>query len=60
MSISALKDMGKLNYQYSEGMKSVKERKLATDHSTIQKMPKSGIHTMTTLNQCFTFSAGFA
>jgi hypothetical protein len=40
MSVSALKAMGKLNYQYSEGMKLVKELKLATDHSTIQKMPK--------------------
>ncbi|KAG2050199.1 hypothetical protein BDR06DRAFT_974717 [Suillus hirtellus] len=40
MSVSSLRSMGKLNYQYSQGMKSVKELKLATDHSTPQKMPK--------------------
>ncbi|KAG1836201.1 hypothetical protein DFJ58DRAFT_735127 [Suillus subalutaceus] len=40
MSVSALKAVGKLNYQYSQGMKSVKELKLATDHLTPEKMPK--------------------
>jgi len=32
--------MGKLNYQYSQVMKSIKELKLAMDHSTPKKMPK--------------------
>ncbi|KAG2109488.1 hypothetical protein BD769DRAFT_1674863 [Suillus cothurnatus] len=40
MSVSALRAMGKLNYQYSQVMKSIKELKLATDHSTPEKMPK--------------------
>ncbi|KAG2131569.1 hypothetical protein BD769DRAFT_1666601 [Suillus cothurnatus] len=40
MSVSALRAMGKLNYQYSQVMKSTKELKLTTDHSTPEKMPK--------------------
>ncbi|KAG2064011.1 hypothetical protein BDR04DRAFT_1122868 [Suillus decipiens] len=40
MSVSALRAMGKLNYQYSQVMKSIKELKLATDHLTPEKMPK--------------------
>ncbi|KAG1764982.1 hypothetical protein EDD22DRAFT_845579 [Suillus occidentalis] len=48
ISISALWEMGKLNYQYSQGVKSVK---LATDYLTPQKMPMIKLHTMTTLNR---------
>jgi hypothetical protein len=40
MSVSTLRAMGKLNYQYSQVMKSIKELKLATDHSTPEKIPK--------------------
>jgi hypothetical protein len=40
MSISTLRAMGKLNYQYLQVMKLIKELKLATDYLTPEKMPK--------------------
>jgi hypothetical protein len=40
MSVSTLRAMGKLNYQYSQVMKLIKELKLAMDHLTPKKMPK--------------------